>query len=375
VVYTKAWVVDLILDLAGYTADKDLAAAVAVEPAAGDGAFVVPMARRLIASCRRYGRPIHDCTDGLIAYEIDEIGANAARFAVETLLHELGVARDEAGRVAAGWVRNGDYLLDASGLPRADYVIGNPPYIRLEDIDGAKAAAYRGAYTTMRGRADIYVAFYEAALRQLAPAGVCAFICADRWMFNQYGAELRRLVTSEYGVEAIVEMHNAAAFEDDVNAYPAVAVVRRGAQGPAVVASAGPATGQASGATLAHSLHATRADMTDVQMPDGVRAARVETWFAGTDPWPCISPERLTLLKRLERDFLPLEAIHTATRIGIGVASGQAQYLRRIRVPHPRAILALQAEGLADAFHRRDVALATRLALEVYDIAALPEDG
>ena len=43
VVYTKPWVVDLILDLAGYVADKDLAAARAVEPAAGAGAFVMPM--------------------------------------------------------------------------------------------------------------------------------------------------------------------------------------------------------------------------------------------------------------------------------------------------------------------------------------------
>jgi hypothetical protein len=39
----------------------------------------------------------------------------------------------------------------------------------------------------MRGRADIYVAFYQAALLQLKPRGVCAYICADRWMLNDYG--------------------------------------------------------------------------------------------------------------------------------------------------------------------------------------------
>ena len=46
-VYTKPWVVDLILDLAGYVADRDLVAARAAEPAAGAGAFVRPMVRRL----------------------------------------------------------------------------------------------------------------------------------------------------------------------------------------------------------------------------------------------------------------------------------------------------------------------------------------
>ena len=53
------------------------------------------------------------------------------------------------------------------------------------------AARYRSTFATMKGRADLYVAFCEAALYQLKPKGVCGFICADRWMRNQYGAALR----------------------------------------------------------------------------------------------------------------------------------------------------------------------------------------
>ena len=67
----------------------------------------------------------------------------------------------------------------------------------------------------MVGRADLYIPFFEAALKRLKSGGVCAYICADRWMRNQYGAELRRLVTAAYGVETVVEMHRADAFEAD----------------------------------------------------------------------------------------------------------------------------------------------------------------
>ncbi len=42
-VFTRRWVVELILDLVGYTPDRDLAAMVALEPACGTGAFLVPM--------------------------------------------------------------------------------------------------------------------------------------------------------------------------------------------------------------------------------------------------------------------------------------------------------------------------------------------
>ena len=89
----------------------------------------------------------------------------------------------------------------------------------------------------MRGRADLYIAFFEAALHQLKHGGVCAFICADRWMRNQYGAELRKLITTGFAVEVVVEMNDADAFHEQVDAYPAVTVIRRQRQSSAVVAS------------------------------------------------------------------------------------------------------------------------------------------
>ena len=47
-VFTRRWVVELILDLAGFTADRDLASLTAVEPSCGAGAFVVPMVERVV---------------------------------------------------------------------------------------------------------------------------------------------------------------------------------------------------------------------------------------------------------------------------------------------------------------------------------------
>lgn len=67
VVYTKRWVVELLLDLAGYRSNNNLVDAVAVEPAAGDGAFLVPMVERLVQSCRRLDRPLSACAGSLIA--------------------------------------------------------------------------------------------------------------------------------------------------------------------------------------------------------------------------------------------------------------------------------------------------------------------
>ncbi|MDR3618394.1 MAG: TaqI-like C-terminal specificity domain-containing protein [Paludisphaera borealis] len=200
-------------------------------------------------------------------------------------------------------------------------MIGNPRYIRLEDIPPETANLYRDAYPTMRGRADLYVAFFEAGLRQLKKGGACAYICADRWMLNQYGADLRRMVTENFSVETVVEMHNANAFEDDVSAYPAITVIRRGPQARAVVASAGPAVESANVGSLATSLRSA-ASARPSPLPEGLTAAVVDRWFTGSDPWPCSSPARLALIRRLEDRFGPLESDATGTKVGIGVATG-----------------------------------------------------
>jgi hypothetical protein len=317
VVYTKRWVVELLLDLAGYTADSNLVDAVAVEPSAGEGAFLALMIERLVDSCQRLGRPISDCRKSLIAFELDEVSAERARVLAAEVLVMRGVNASTAESLAESWVRTCDYLFDSMRV-EADFVIGNPPYVRLEEIPEETALLYREAYPTMCGRADLYVAFFEAALRQLKHGGACAFICADRWMRNQYGAELRELITSDFAVDVVIEMHNADAFQDEVDAYPAITVIRRQKQGRTIVASAGSEVERFPSGMLAATLLKGTNGM-KAAMLAGLHAARVDSWFKGNDPWPCNSPKQLALLRRLEDEFLPLE---TNAKVGIGVATG-----------------------------------------------------
>jgi adenine-specific DNA-methyltransferase len=340
VVYTKPWVVELLLDLADYRADRNLVDCFAVEPASGEGAFLIPMAERLVRSCQKQGRSLGECKRSLMAFELEERSATTARKFVTDALKGIQVQSGVAEELACSWIRVGDYLLEAFSLPRADFVIGNPPYVRLENIPDEVANIYRRSYPTMRGRADIYVGFYEAALRSLKEQGVCAFICADRWMLNQYGAELRSFVTSNFAVEAVIEMHNAAAFEDDVSAYPAITLIRRNRQRKAVVARAEPEAETIGGAALAE---AVKGALTGEKGRTGLSLTVVKSWFKDDDPWPCSSPCRIAILRRLEEAFGPLETVDGATKVGIGVATGLDEVFitRNSHLVEPSRLLSL----------------------------------
>lgn len=325
VVYTRRWIADLILDLAGYRPHDDLAERYVVEPSAGEGAFLVPIVQRLLESLTKHGRPLLDARNSIRAYELD---ASAASRAVRLATAELaahGASPLEARRLAEGWVTVGDYLTESPRDRRADLVAGNPPYIRYDDIPGEALESYRRMYPTMVGRGDIYVGFIEAGLRQLTDGGLLGFICADRWMRSAYGAQLRHLISSGFAVEAVIEMHDAPAFEDEVAAYPAVVLIRRATQRSLLVASASSEAGPlAGGRSLADALIA-QADGRRPAVP-GFTAATVERWFSGTSPWPALEPRKLSVLQRLEAQFPPLEDKLTGTKVGIGIATGADRF-------------------------------------------------
>lgn len=320
-VFTRRWVVELILDLVGYTSDRDLGAMVAVEPACGLGAFVVPMVERLLDSARRYGRDARSLAGAVRGFDLLAGNVSATRGAIVDLVETCaGLDRDAASDLAASWVLHDDFLLTPLDDGSVDIVVGNPPYIRLESIPRERSSLYRRTCPTMGGRADIYIGFYERGLRALRSNGALGFICADRWMRNAYGARLRNMVSEAWSVDTVINMTGVDAFEDEVDAYPAITIIRRRPQvrGPVIV-EAKPGFGAADTKSIVGLEVASETFSTS---GDSFAAARLERWFRGPGGWPHGSPERLAVIAHLEATFPPLEDDATGTRVGIGVATG-----------------------------------------------------
>ena len=327
-VFTRRWVVDLLLDLTGYTADRDLGALHLLEPSCGSGAFLGPAVERLLASVTARDRDFMTLFDSVLAYDLQAGHVEVSRALCRGLLTKAGAAEKVAAQLAARWVRHGDFLLSGLDLLcefeelAADVVVGNPPYIRYDDLPEGVAAEYRRTWPTMRGRGDIYVGFIERALRTLKPGGKIGFICADRWMRNQYGAPLRELVASRYAVEHIWTMHDVDAFETQVSAYPAITVLSKKPQGVVVVADTTADFGPSSASALAKAAQDENfADFFDT----GVAAYRLRHWFEGGELWPTGSPARLALIAHLNDRFGPLHDPKTGTKVSIGIATGADQ--------------------------------------------------
>lgn len=342
-VFTRRWVVDWMLDLAGYVPTEPLHDRTLVEPSCGGGAFLVPAVERLLGSCRSQGVTPTAAADAIHAIDIHQPSVDASRARVCEVLSSHGVDPDDARHLATRWVTRGDFLL-VDDLPSADFVVGNPPYVRLEDVPEDLMNAYRSRWRTMTGRADLYVAFYERGLQLLAQDGKLAFICADRWMRNAYGRALRQMIDEEnLAVDTVIRLHETDCFERDVSAYPAITVIRRGTQGDGVVVEV---------QKNFEPRHVDQIDLDDSEASADAlwTTARIPGWF---DPamWPEGSPGELRRLAEYEKRFEVLEDVLRQTRVGIGVATGadEVYVTRDASLVEPERLLPLvMAEHIRD---------------------------
>ena len=318
-VFTRREVVEFILDLVGYTADKPLHQTRMLEPAVGQGDFLLPTIDRLLDAYARApkagrGDVVADLGECLRAVELHRSSWEQTRGLVIDTLQAKGIGAGPAAQLTGRWLSQGDFLL----VPLEgtfSHVVGNPPYVRQERIPDALMEEYRRRYDTIYDRADIYIPFIERSLSLLSPDGRLGFICADRWMKNRYGGPLRRMVAERFHLKCFVDMVDTPAFHSEVIAYPAIVVIGRENPGATRVAFR-PAIDRSSLAVLAHA-------MTGPKVGKGRGVTEVAGVARGAEPWVLDAADQLGLVRRLEAGLPTIE--EAGCKVGIGVATGADQ--------------------------------------------------
>lgn len=106
-----------------------------------------------------------------------------------------------------------------------DIVIANPPYISHVNFNKLDKKAISGAYKTFKGRADIYVAFYEKGLNLLKENGHLTYITPNKFFRAGYGSALRNLLSNESRVITIIDFGDTPIF--DATTYPCIIILRK----------------------------------------------------------------------------------------------------------------------------------------------------
>jgi hypothetical protein len=105
-------------------------------------------------------------------------------------------------------------------LPKLDAVIGNPPYIRQEEIPTGRTAHGRSPKDYYRdlvrkesgfrlsGRSDIHCYFWPHSASFLKSDGYLCFLTSSQWLDVEYGFKLQEWILKNFAIVAIIESIN-----------------------------------------------------------------------------------------------------------------------------------------------------------------------
>ncbi|MFQ3574492.1 MAG: Eco57I restriction-modification methylase domain-containing protein [Thermodesulfovibrionales bacterium] len=94
-----------------------------------------------------------------------------------------------------------------------DIEIGNPPYIRQEDLKPIKPLLQKHGYEVYNSTSDIYTYFYEKGYQVLREGGHLVFITSNKWMRAKYGEKLRKFFKEKTVLKQIIDFGGHKVFE------------------------------------------------------------------------------------------------------------------------------------------------------------------
>jgi adenine-specific DNA-methyltransferase len=224
VFFTPPALVDRLLHLAS-EAGCDWEHARVVDPACGGGAFLAPVAYRMVARLRERGYCAADIQASIIerlrGVEIDPFLAWMAQVFVDVAVLELAV---ETPADVPAVVLTADALtLSPSRLGAAfDLVVGNPPYGKTRLTPDLR----RRYASSLYGHANLYGVFTELATRLVKPDGIIAFVTPTSFLGGQYFQNLRRCLIEKAPPHAIDFITERSGVFEDVLQETLLAVFR-----------------------------------------------------------------------------------------------------------------------------------------------------
>ena len=218
--YTPDYIINDMLKQSGYgnscVLDKHI-----IDNSCGNGAILRQIVDIYCTSALKAGLSKETIAENLAVYIHGiEIDVNEC----DKCIRKLDMTARKYGISDVKWdIRCCDTLKTSAFNSKMDYVIGNPPYIRIHNLsDNFDKSQYR---FTQNGTTDMYIAFFEAGLNMLNNNGILVYITPNSYFTSLAGKEMRQYFTENRLLDKIVDFRHYQVFKASV--YSAITVLNK----------------------------------------------------------------------------------------------------------------------------------------------------
>jgi tRNA1(Val) A37 N6-methylase TrmN6 len=236
--YTPIGVVNYILDSIGYIPKSNIKEKFIIDPACGEGIFLVEVVKRIVKDFELEGFDLTkpDNSKRVLetifnnVYGID-INYNSCEKTKKNLFSSVKILYETVKKKYKNYPVKFKIFCFDSLLPNQfdnmyfDYVIGNPPYIRIQRIKPESLRnRYKELYESAVGRFDSSVIFIERGIKWLKPSGVLGFIVSNKFLTTNYGEGIRNFILKSSSIKQIVNLTDVEPFQ--VSVLPCILILK-----------------------------------------------------------------------------------------------------------------------------------------------------
>ena len=221
-VYTPKFVVDKILDDINFIGDNILGKTI-LDPACGDGRFLVVVAERIILYSSK--NDLQQNLKYIYGWDIDKQAITECINNLNKLTEDFNLTINWNIKVTDSIEKlQNNNLFQAQDTPKFDFIVGNPPYIRIQHLDEKQRKYIQQHYTFCQtGSTDIYIAFFELCYNLLSKSGICGLITPNTFFYTEAGKQLRETFVNEKSIKQITNYAEIQLF-DNATTYSAITI-------------------------------------------------------------------------------------------------------------------------------------------------------
>ena len=208
-VFTPDFLVLTMLDYASYISGNIIQKHV-MDNSCGDGAFLCEIVERYAADFYKYHGNYDNLKNELQSYihgiELDSTAYNNCIYNLNILVQKYGI-KDITWDILLG-----DALAITRYDKKMDFVIGNPPYVRVHNLEKNYKAVKSFSFA-QDGMTDLYLVFYELGLRMLNEKGKLCYITPSSWLSSLAASNMRKYIMSHKNLVGLIDLGHYQAFE------------------------------------------------------------------------------------------------------------------------------------------------------------------
>ena len=216
-IYTPANIVSLMLDFCNYNGLSIYKKHI-IDNSCGKGAFLEQIVQRYCSLPLNPSELQNNLETYIHGIEINENSRNECIDNLNRIVENFGLENVK-------WdIKLGNALTFNEYDRKMDYVVGNPPYVRIHNLkdDNAAYDILRKYEFAKKGSSDLYLAFYELGLRMLKPSGSLCYISPSAWLQNASGLSFRHYINNTHHLSKVIDFGSEQIF-DNAQTYVMIA--------------------------------------------------------------------------------------------------------------------------------------------------------